>query len=651
MDFSFPCSYDFCVLSFLSFYHDSLGKTANHCIPESERGTMNKTIMYQYMKNGPADTRSKYLFLVEDKDIALNICLVGSSAQAILDCKDETAYFNLEEFLNYMESISNTGTSQIDFTYVLCLSTRNRNDRVEEYCRNNHLNFKNAWQLFRNKEYCGKTNYIDTVREIIKNYIDRQEGPDGEGIGIDRSVFHIYGKNDVPKGVYDGKVVDYLMTHVRMFVIGSTPYLYAEGVYRKDPDGSSLRSHIRELLFDEFRNSTIINRIYRQLIDQPFLKKTINEINLQPRRWVNFQNGYFDPVSWTLIKHDPKYLTINQIPMRFDPGSWPRPDPPDTASTEDTASADKALENPILHKPHLIDRFLETAISDPDNLRMLWEYCGYCFTADTSMQKFLMITGKGGTGKSVVIDLITSVIGSENCSAVTLQNLNERFYPSCLFGMLLNACADIPSTAMENVDGLKKATGEDLMIYERKGENPSFYHSYAKLLFSANEMPLNLDDRTNAYYRRMLVIEMSHVVSAEENDLDLKSKLYEERDYFLFRAMEGLHQLYTQGRFTQSRSSQAHIEELRRSADSIQAFLYDRIMVKEGSRIARSSMYESYKNYCEENDRRPYGKSVFFRRMKDIQLKKTSAGFFYMNVDFKEDDFVEVDAEEEVPFS
>lgn len=189
------------------------------------------------------------------------------------------------------------------------------------------------------------------------------------------------------------------------------------------------------------------------------------------------------------------------------------------------------------------------------------------------------------------------------------------------------------------------------MIYERKGENPSFYHSYAKLLFSANEMPLNLDDRTNAYYRRMLVIEMSHVVSAEENDLDLKSKLYEERDYFLFRAMEGLHQLYTQGRFTQSRSSQAHIEELRRSADSIQAFLYDRIMVKEGSRIARSSMYESYKNYCEENDRRPYGKSVFFRRMKDIQLKKTSAGFFYMNVDFKEDDFVEVDPEEEVPFS
>ncbi len=78
---------------------------------------MNKNIMYQYMKDGPKDTHSKYLFLVEDKDIALNICFVGSSAQAILDSKDETAYFSLEEFLNYMESISNTGTSQIDFTY------------------------------------------------------------------------------------------------------------------------------------------------------------------------------------------------------------------------------------------------------------------------------------------------------------------------------------------------------------------------------------------------------------------------------------------------------------------------------------------------------------------------------------------------------
>ena len=603
------------------------------------------------MKNGPTDVRSKYLFLVEDKDIALNICCAGSSAQAILDSRFEEDFFSLDEFLNYMESINNTGTSQIDFTYVLCLSTRDRNDRVEEYCRNNYLPFKNAWQLFRNKEYCGNANSVDTVREIIKNYIDRQEGPDDDGTGIDRSVFHIFGKNDVPKGIYDGKVVDYLVAHVHMFVIESTPYLYEGGVYRKDPEGSALRSRIRELLFDEFRNSSIINRIYRQLIDQPFLKKTINNINLQPPRWVNFQNGYFDAVSWSIIEHDPKYLTINQIPMRFDPGSWPRPDPPDATDTEDSPSTFDALENPLLHKPRLIDRFLETAISDPDNIQMLWEYYGYCFTADTSMQKFLMITGKGGTGKSVVIDLITSVFGAENCSAVTLQNLNERFYPSCLFGMLLNACADIPSTAMENVDGLKKATGEDLMIYERKGENPCFFHSYAKLLFSANEMPLNLDDRTNAYYRRMLVIEMNHVVGEAENDLDLKSKLYEERDFFLFRAMEGLHRLYTHGHFTQSQSSQEHIEELRRSADSIQAFLYDRITVREGARIARSSMYESYKNYCEENDRRPYGKSVFFRRVKDMQLKKTSAGFFYMNVGFKEEDFVEVDPETEVPFS
>ena len=38
-----------------------------------------------------------------------------------------------------------------------------------------------------------------------------------------------------------------------------------------------------------------------------------------------------------------------------------------------------------------------------------------------------------------------------------------------LQGMLLNACADISSDALMQVDNIKKATGEDVMICERKG--------------------------------------------------------------------------------------------------------------------------------------------------------------------------------------
>lgn len=64
--------------------------------------------------------------------------------------------------------------------------------------------------------------------------------------------------------------------------------------------------------------------------------------------------------------------------------------------------------------------------------------------------------GSGGTGKSVLIALEEEIIGKENCVNISIQDLNKRFYATSLFGMLLNACADIPSSAMQSVDVLKK---------------------------------------------------------------------------------------------------------------------------------------------------------------------------------------------------
>ena len=89
-----------------------------------------------------------------------------------------------------------------------------------------------------------------------------------------------------------------------------------------------------------------------------------------------------------------------------------------------------------------------------------------------------------------------------------MEDLTQRFYPSQLRGKLLNACADISAQALTSIDTIKKATGEDLLIYERKGADATTFRSYAKLLFSANQIPLNLDEKSDALYRRMLILVM-----------------------------------------------------------------------------------------------------------------------------------------------
>ena len=39
----------------------------------------------------------------------------------------------------------------------------------------------------------------------------------------------------------------------------------------------------------------------------------------KPKNWINFRNGYFDVMQWKMFPHDPKYLTVNQIPHPFNP--------------------------------------------------------------------------------------------------------------------------------------------------------------------------------------------------------------------------------------------------------------------------------------------------------------------------------------------
>ena len=112
-----------------------------------------------------------------------------------------------------------------------------------------------------------------------------------------------------------------------------------------------------------------------------------------------------------------------------------------------------------------------------------------------------------------------------------------------MYGKLLNACADIPCKAMENTDVLKKAVGEDTLIYEKKGQDAIHFHSYAKLLFSTNEMPQNLENKSDAFYRRLLILDMNRVVKSGEKDLHLKEKVQAESDYAIHMAMIALKNL------------------------------------------------------------------------------------------------------------
>lgn len=587
---------------------------------------MNKKFLEHYMTTEPKTTEQKYIFLVDNENIAMNI--VASGYLAVTLIPDNDAYYSIDSFLMYMDEIAFMGKCCSDYCYVPACTSKKANDILEAYFKREYLQFRVGWALFKNKEYLEKMENQKELKAILSDFIMRFERKPSEQPDLNR--FHKFNEQGKRIGVLDMEIVDYLMQTIPFFIIGSTPYIYCHGYYQEDFNGILLKSHIQRLLFRDCIKSSTIQGIYSLLVSQPQIQKKFSDLNNQPTHWVNFQNGYFDVIEWKMIEHDTKYLMINQIPYSFYPEQ----------------------HEELRKQKNVTKHYLESSLPDEADQQTFWQYLGYCMTTDTRFQKFLMIKGKGGTGKSVAIALIQHIVGIENCSSISLQDLNKRFYATGLFGKQLNACADIPCTAMQSVDIIKKAVGEDTLLYEKKGQDPTQFHSYAKLLFSANEMPLNLDDKTNAYYRRLLVLDMNRLVSASEKDTMLKEKIYKETDYAIHMGIAALKQLYTDNHFCESLHSRECIEELYRSADSVKAFLDEKICRQKGAKLKRSELYQLYTKFCEENDRQAHGKSVFFRMMTDkgYTLKRDCNGFYYENLLPKEEDFVKVDSTEGIPF-
>lgn len=373
-----------------------------------------------------------------------------------------------------------------------------------------------------------------------------------------------------------------------------------------------LKGKIQKCIYKHLIKAPTITRIYELLIMQSSVQRKETDFYNFPLYWVNFRNGFYDAIEEKMIPHSPEYYAINQIPHEFHLES----------------------RETILSGGSITKSYLAYSLPNESEPLMLYEYLGYCMTMDTQMQKFMVLIGNGGTGKSVLINLFQKIIGVENTSNISLQDLNKRFYATCLFGKQLNACGDISCNAMDSTDVIKKATGEDTLIYEKKGQDAMQFVSHAKLLFSANAMPENLEEKSDAFYRRLLVLDMNTVVPKDKKDPNLKRKMEQELDYSIHMAMMALKGLYETEVFTESQHSNEMIEKIQCASDSVKAFLNEKICEKKGNKIPKTNMYEMYLEYCKDADRKPLGKKNYYNVLerKGLYAKKTNGNFYYVDV-------------------
>ena len=250
---------------------------------------------------------------------------------------------------------------------------------------------------------------------------------------------------------------------------------------------------------------------------------------------------------------------------------------------------------------------------DQTQVKLIQEILGHFLIPINAAQKSILLVGKAGSGKSVLLLTLSEILlGKDHVSNVSLQGLAERFKPAELFGVLANVFADLPNKSIEDTGNFKALTGGDYIEAERKNEHPFKFKAKCKLIFSCNELPKNFTDRTEGFYRRLLIIRFKKVVSEDKKDPFLIAKLKMEADGIFQFALEGLYRFMNQEfRFSEAEINKAEVQRYREYNDSIMSFVSEDCILGEGYETPSAELYNVYKGYCEESGLMPFSHKQF----------------------------------------
>ena len=377
-----------------------------------------------------------------------------------------------------------------------------------------------------------------------------------------------------------GLLANHLAEKMDAFYAASSFFFYQSGVYHEGEDMVAA-AKVREQMLPKSASMQAIHDTVGQW--KMLIMKPVAEINSNPFI-LNLQNGLYHVLDDSFKAHTPEYYSTVQLKASY---------APDAACP-------------------LFLRYLESMLGG-EEIHLVQEILGYLLLPVNKAQKSFVFVGAPNAGKSTLLNVVQEILlGSENVSNIPWQNLGDRFNRAELFGKLANIFADLPSKSIDDNGMFKALTGEDFITAERKNKDPFSFRPYARFLFSCNEIPRNYGDRSEGFYRRLLIIRFEKSVPKGQRDPNLTEKLAAERDGILMWALCGLKRLIESGYvFSETEKTQAELEKYRIESNSVLSFAKMYCICEAESVAVRDDLFLRYKEYCGNAGMKPVSRTKF----------------------------------------
>ena len=382
-----------------------------------------------------------------------------------------------------------------------------------------------------------------------------------------------------------GLLANHLAQNVDAFYATSSFFFYHSGVYREGEDMVAA-AKVREFMLPRSVSMQAINDTVGQW--KMLIMKPVQEINSNPFI-LNLRNGLFNVLDDSFKAHTPEYFSTVQI---------------------------KASYMPDADCPQFV-KYLQSMLGE-EEIYLVQEIFGYLLLPVNKAQKSFVFVGAPNAGKSTLLNVVQEILlGSENVSNIPWQNLADRFNKAELFGKLANIFADLPSKSIDDNGMFKALTGEDFITAERKNKDPFSFRPYARFLFSCNEIPRNYGDRSEGFYRRLIIIRFEKSVPKSQRDPNLAEKLAAERDGILMWALIGLKRLIAANyAFSETEKTRAELDRYRIESNSVLSFAKMYCQQEENGVVVRDDLFLRYKEYCGNAGMKPVSQTNFNKELE-----------------------------------
>lgn len=257
----------------------------------------------------------------------------------------------------------------------------------------------------------------------------------------------------------------------------------------------------------------------------------------------------------------------------------------------------------------------------PDTAQFVYEWFGYNFYQKYTYQAILFLYGKGGAGKSTLINLMQAVLGPESYSAVSLKAfMTQNFAAKNLYRKTANFDSDAKPEYLGDGSTLKMLTGEDMVYADVKYGEPLNFYNYAKLTFAMNKLPA-MRDFTGGLSRRAVILTLNHKLTADEKKQWPKREMLKELPGIFNIAMAGLRRLLADGP-TVTDDMRLGLDKWLKANDQVGRFVDDMTAPDEAGSISGDDLYTAYQDYSLDSGEKTMGRYKFFERMEELGYKR-----------------------------